>query len=187
MAIQDLSKADCLRFVARTSLARLACAHQNQPYVIPVYLVYHDPYLYGFTTPGQKIEWMRYNPLVCVEMDEVADRDEWTSVIIFGHYEDVPDDPPWKDERMRAFEALQQHARWWEPGCAYGEFRGTEQPLTPVFYRIRIDRVTGRRALLDPTGPVQPGRPALAQANHTWLHTLLHALTAGRKRTRGEA
>ena len=28
--------------------------------------------LYGFTTPGQKVEWMRANPLVCVEVKQGA-------------------------------------------------------------------------------------------------------------------
>ena len=59
---------------------------ENQPYVVPVYLTYDvlsggEPCLYGFTTPGQKIEWMRANPLVCVEVDEVTAHDQWVSVI----------------------------------------------------------------------------------------------------------
>jgi nitroimidazol reductase NimA-like FMN-containing flavoprotein (pyridoxamine 5'-phosphate oxidase superfamily) len=110
--------------------------------------VFQERYLYGFTAPGQKVEWMRYNPLVCVELDEIRDRDEWTSIIIFGRYEELRDDPPWKDERMRVFELLQQHAKWWEPGCASSSHRGTD--LTPIFYRISIDRITGRQANPEP-------------------------------------
>ena len=41
-----------------------------------------EAFLYGFTTEGQKIEWMRANPLVCVELDEVENFDQWTSIVV---------------------------------------------------------------------------------------------------------
>ena len=36
---------------------------------------------------------MRANPLVCVEVDEVAAYDRWVSVIAFGRYEELPKPP----------------------------------------------------------------------------------------------
>ena len=64
MLIQELSKEECLSALAHARLGRLACASDNQPYVVPVYFALHKaasgtPYLYGFTTPGQKVGWMR--------------------------------------------------------------------------------------------------------------------------------
>src|ERR1700693_1728990 len=93
MVIREMNREECLRVLARGRLARLACARENQPYVVPVYLAYHEASacLYGFTTPGQKVEWMRANPLVCVELDESAACDQWVSVIVFGRYEELPE------------------------------------------------------------------------------------------------
>ena len=106
MVIREMSREECLRVLAGARLARLACAHENQPYVVPVYLAYHErratTCLYGFTTPGQKVEWMRANPLVCVEVDEVAACDQWVSVIALGRYEELPESPGRDDERLRA-------------------------------------------------------------------------------------
>lgn len=95
MIIRELSQEECLVALAKVRLARLACAFENQPYVVPVYLSYDEATrsLYGFTTPGQKIDWMRANPLVCVEVDEVAAYDTWTSIIVFGRYEELSDGP----------------------------------------------------------------------------------------------
>jgi hypothetical protein len=78
MMIRELSREECLRVLARTRLARLACSQENQPYVVPVYLGFDESsgYLYGFTTPGQKVAWMRANPLVCVEMS-MARMEKW--------------------------------------------------------------------------------------------------------------
>jgi nitroimidazol reductase NimA-like FMN-containing flavoprotein (pyridoxamine 5'-phosphate oxidase superfamily) len=43
MVIREMSNDECLRILAKVRLARLACASNNQPYVVPVYLVYHEP------------------------------------------------------------------------------------------------------------------------------------------------
>src|SRR4030095_7348470 len=64
--IQDLTSPASLELLASTRLGRLACTQGAQPYVVPVHFAYHDRALYGFATVGQKIEWMRANPLVCV-------------------------------------------------------------------------------------------------------------------------
>src|ERR1700737_3319129 len=66
-----------LDLLARTHLGRLACAQGSQPYVVPFYFAYNNNSLYSFTTVGQKIDWMRANPLVCVEADEVVSPEEW--------------------------------------------------------------------------------------------------------------
>jgi nitroimidazol reductase NimA-like FMN-containing flavoprotein (pyridoxamine 5'-phosphate oxidase superfamily) len=36
-------------------------------------------------------KWMRANPLVCVETEEVVSPHQWASVIIFGRYEELLD------------------------------------------------------------------------------------------------
>ena len=110
MVIREMSREECLRVLAGARLARLACAHENQPYVVPVYLAYHEASgcLYGFTTPGQKVEWMRANPLVCVEVDEIAAYDQWVSVIAIGRYEELPETPGSDGVRLRAPERPRQ-------------------------------------------------------------------------------
>jgi uncharacterized protein len=102
MRIREMNRTECARVLASAPVARLACARENQPYVVPVSLAYDEASgcLYGFTTVGQKLEWMRANPLVCVEVDEVTSRDSWVSVIAMGRYEELPShaggaaDPP---------------------------------------------------------------------------------------------
>jgi uncharacterized protein len=115
--------------------------------VVPFYFVYDYNYLYSFSTVGRKIEWMRVNPLVCVEADEVVNSEQWESVIVFGQYEEMPDTPEWQSERTSAHQLLAQKPAWWEPGFVKTILHGTERPLVPVFYRIHIVEITGRRAI----------------------------------------
>jgi nitroimidazol reductase NimA-like FMN-containing flavoprotein (pyridoxamine 5'-phosphate oxidase superfamily) len=193
MIIQEMSESDCLNVLAGARLGRLACAHDNQPYVVPMYYVYDNGYLYGFTTLGKKVEWMRSNPLVCVELDEVEGDDGWMSIVVFGRYEELPDvaeqdhpHEPWRrtirrtwpqPERLHAHELLQQHADWWEPGCASCKWRNPDQPLTPIYYRIHIDRISGRRTTHQPAGrSFGSWMTSPARESEDWLRRIFHAL-----------
>ena len=125
--------------------------------------------LYSFTTVGQKIEWMRANPLVCVEADEVVSPQQWVSVIVFGRYEELPDTPEWQSARAFAHTLLKQTAVWWEPAYVKTIHCGTQRPLVPVFYRIHVVQITGHRATPEPVTPsdARPSMPDSGEAG--WL------------------
>ena len=147
MLVHKLTASECREVLARTRHGRLACARSDQPYVVPV-SIYFDPeedVLYGFSTIGQKIRWMRENPLVCVEIEEIASRREWTTVVAFGRYEEIPRTREGAELRRRATELFATQSQWWLPGAATLAL-GEAHPL-PVVYRIRLGRVTGRRAV----------------------------------------
>jgi nitroimidazol reductase NimA-like FMN-containing flavoprotein (pyridoxamine 5'-phosphate oxidase superfamily) len=171
--IQELTRQASLDLLARTRLGRLACTQGAQPYVVPFYFAYDNDSLYSFATVGQKIEWMRANPLVCVEADGVVDSQQWMSVIIFGHYEELPDMPEWQSARAVAYKLLKQTAMWWEPACVKTIHRGTERPLVPVWYRIHIAQVTGRCATPDPMASPNTGLSMTDSGENGWLQKLL--------------
>jgi hypothetical protein len=70
MLIHEMTGDECRIALEQADLGRLACVRGDRPYIVPIYFSYDDKHLYGVTTLGQKIEWMRSNPLVCVEVDE---------------------------------------------------------------------------------------------------------------------
>jgi uncharacterized protein len=146
MVIHELTPAESMELLGRAAHGRLGCARHDQPYVVPFFF-YLDPTeecLYSVSALGQKIDWMRSNPKVCVEVDQVLDQFNWTTVVAFGRYEEVGDSRQEQDERRRAYELFQQRSAWWLPGL--GKLASGEEHNIPIVYRIRIDRVTGRRA-----------------------------------------
>ncbi len=173
MLIQELTRQASLDLLARTHLGRLACTQGARPYVVPVYFAYDNDYLYSFATVGQKIEWMRANQLVCVEVDEVVSQEQWVSVIVFGRYEELPDTPEWQGARTLAHTLLKRNAAWWEPAYVKTILRDTERPLVPVFYRIRGLQITGLRATPEPVRPANTRLPMTDSGEHGWLQTLL--------------
>jgi nitroimidazol reductase NimA-like FMN-containing flavoprotein (pyridoxamine 5'-phosphate oxidase superfamily) len=151
MLIRDMSSQECRDLLARLGTGRLACTRGNQPYIVPVYFVYEPDRLYGFATLGQKIEWMRSNPLVCVEADEVRSHFDWQSVIVLGRYEEYPNTPEYKESRSQAYALLEKRFLWWQTAFAANQVRSRARKGAPVFYCVHIEEITGRRAIPDPT------------------------------------
>jgi nitroimidazol reductase NimA-like FMN-containing flavoprotein (pyridoxamine 5'-phosphate oxidase superfamily) len=149
MFIHEMSEFECRQALQQATVGRLACARDNQPYVVPIYFAFDGQHVYAFTTVGQKIEWMRSNARVCLEIDERTAHDQWKSIIVFGRYEELPDLPEYEAARVKAHELLQQHLMWWEPAYVGAAHRDTPHSDTPIFYRIKIDRMTGHRATPD--------------------------------------
>ena len=88
MLIHELDADTCAEFLSRNYLGRLACALFNQPYIVPIHFSFDADRtcLYAFSVVGQKIQWMRKNPKVCLEVEEIVDKDNWTTVLVFGRY-----------------------------------------------------------------------------------------------------
>jgi nitroimidazol reductase NimA-like FMN-containing flavoprotein (pyridoxamine 5'-phosphate oxidase superfamily) len=144
MLISEISEKDCHDVLGRAFLARLGCARNDQPYVIPVGFAYEGDYLYVFATFGKKIEWMRDNPKVCLQVDEINGRADWTSVIVNGVYEELPE-PRFTDERSHARKLLEKRHQWWLNALAERRTQLPDGAIAPIFFRVHIDSISGLR------------------------------------------
>jgi len=142
MAIQEMSEQECREFLAGSSFGRLGCALDNQPYVVPIQFACEGDYLYSFGTFGQKIEWMRANPKVCVQVDKVSGRFDWVSVIGLGSYEELVE-PRYELERAHARKLLDTRERWWLNALAERQLKSGDELIAAIFFRIRMESVSG--------------------------------------------
>ena len=126
MLIQDMTREMSEDLLKRTHVGRLGCAQGSQPYVVPISFAYHREFIYSFATIGKKIEWMRANPLVCVEADEIVSRHKWQTVVIFGRFQELP-----------------RHARI--PSNTNGRARHIGEDHDLVGAWLRQDAASGRR------------------------------------------
>ena len=146
MSIEEMTVKQCHEFLVRMDFGRLACVQDSRPYVVPIYFAYEPDRLYGFPTLGRKIEWMRSNPRVCVEVDEVIGTKSWSCVIVTGQYEELPNTSQYMSERKRAYRLLEKCFLWWQTAYAAEQPRHASQPSPKVLYCIHVAEMTGRRA-----------------------------------------
>jgi nitroimidazol reductase NimA-like FMN-containing flavoprotein (pyridoxamine 5'-phosphate oxidase superfamily) len=169
MFIHTMTESECQHALENAKVGRLACAHDNRPYIVPIYFAYHERHLYAVSTMGQKIDWMRENPFVCVEVDDLTNHEQWMSVVVFGRYEELPDRPQHKSARELALMLLQKKSPWWwEPAYICEDHRDVPHSCTPVAFRIRIDRLSGLHATPD-VAPPPIGKPV----KRSWLAHIL--------------
>lgn len=145
MEINEMTGEECSSFLQRASLGRLGCSLENQPYVVPIRFAVNGGYIYVFSTFGQKVKWMRANPKVCVQTDEIKSGGEWVSVIVNGEYEELPE-PQYTAERKLASSLLAKQYQWWLNALGERQMRVGDSPIEPLFFRIRIHSMSGLHA-----------------------------------------
>ena len=146
MHIRSLSSLECTRLLSDSRLAHLACAKEGKPYVVPIYFAYADNHLYAFSMPGKKIEFMRANPEVSLIVEERGHGREWKSVVVEGHFEELPDLVGQKGGRDHAWSLLSKHADWWEPGALKPVAPPPSDHSEHIFFRVFVEQLHGREA-----------------------------------------
>ncbi|TCR75585.1 pyridoxamine 5'-phosphate oxidase family protein [Rhizobium sp. BK376] len=146
MNVEEMSYQECIAFINRQWLARLACAEGNVPYVVPVQYACAADKLYVFTLPGKKLEIMRKNPHVCVLIDQLKSKHSWKSVVIEARFIDLGAEES-REEKGQAWSLLAQHADWWEPGALKPTGKLADSPSsTHLFFALEFVDVSGRKA-----------------------------------------
>ena len=142
MHVQDLTQAQCWGFLGARRMGRLGCAHDNRPYVVPLNFAIQKPWFFAFTTAGQKAEYLKANPFVCLQFDAILSRQSWTSVVVDGRFEMLQSDA----EQDHAHRLLEE-AAWWEPGYVRTTVGGHLRSASPFCFRVLTQKISGRQGL----------------------------------------
>jgi uncharacterized protein len=137
MLITKLRGAECRKLLARVGFGRLACVSNSRPYIVPIYFSYDAECLDCCSRLGGKIEWMRENPLVCVEADQIVAHDYWVRVVALGHYLEFSNSPKAAKGREYARSLIERRALWWQSGYSAVQVRRHRKPVVPVFIVFR--------------------------------------------------
>jgi nitroimidazol reductase NimA-like FMN-containing flavoprotein (pyridoxamine 5'-phosphate oxidase superfamily) len=145
MQIEQLKEEECLKILKLKQLGRIACSYNDQPYIVPLNFVFDgDKYLYASSVIGQKITWMRKNPLVCIEVDQIDGQNDWKTVVVYGKFEELPNTSEFADLRDFAGEILSKYPVGEQLPDRTGKDKTIPENNT-IFYRISIEKMTGHR------------------------------------------
>jgi nitroimidazol reductase NimA-like FMN-containing flavoprotein (pyridoxamine 5'-phosphate oxidase superfamily) len=82
--IEELSREDIDRVLAKAVFGRLGLAFENEAYVVPVWHRYDGQRIwFRIGKEGKTTTYLQANPQACFEVDELDDRG-WRSVICYG-------------------------------------------------------------------------------------------------------
>ena len=146
MRIIAMSQQECIELLQRVSVGRLACSLGDQPYIVPIAFSYEPDCIYIFSTLGKKIKWMRQNPKVCLQADEIENRSNWLSVIVTGTYLELRD-PQYTAQKEHALEQLALDSQWWQTPLAERRGQTSDLAIETVFFRIDIGSMSGLRTI----------------------------------------
>ncbi|HUS08999.1 MAG TPA: pyridoxamine 5'-phosphate oxidase family protein [Pyrinomonadaceae bacterium] len=118
-------------------VGRLGCVDNGEPYIVPINYLFEDASIYSHSLPGRKLDALRTHPRACLQVDDIRDDLNWTSVIAYGNFEEVR--VP-SDRRSVLTKLL---ARF--PLLTPVESVMAEDAAAPdsIVFCIRVDRITG--------------------------------------------
>lgn len=143
--IDQLSRKETDELLSTSKVGRLGLSLNDNPYVVPVSYWYSEGKIYFHSSEGKKIQYIKENPQVCFEVDEIAEDGSWKSVIAYGKVELATD----MEIIRRVFEKALGHYEV-EMGGAHPEMTGQEMGRTGIdMYVGWIDVVemTGRKGV----------------------------------------
>lgn len=121
----------------RQRIGRVGASAVGHVEITPILYGYDGTAIYGHSRFGRKIQYMRGNPEVCFEVEEIVDPTSWRVVVLHGRYGELVD----AEERDRAIRLILAQAGGGPKSSATDVERGEQL----VVYRIGIENRSGRR------------------------------------------
>jgi hypothetical protein len=133
--IKQMGEREARELLQKEVLARLGCNIDGTPYVLPINYIFEEDHAYVHSLPGLKIDAMRNDPRVCIQVDEIKDPYHWRSVIAWGDFEEISDEQQKEQVLAQMFRRL--------PHLTPVESRMAKNPVPSIVFCIRIDKITG--------------------------------------------
>jgi uncharacterized protein len=134
--INSLNQREARDLLHENHIGRLGCIVDGNPYVTPVNYYFENDSAYIHSLPGLKVEAMRSNSRVCLQVDRIESNSHWKSVIAYGNFEEI-ESPP---ERMRVLEQMLKLFPLMTP--VESALAQTDGVPHIIVFRVRIDRLT---------------------------------------------
>ena len=136
--IENSDEKAARKFLEEQKFGHLGCVLESgEPYIVPVNYLYKDDEIYIHCLPGQKLDALRANGKICLQVEKTDDSRRWQSVIAFGEFQEIK-------RTNKKFEILKEFSLSFEhltPVEAMMEEKWNPGGL--VVFRLNIKRITG--------------------------------------------
>lgn len=139
----ELTQDQIDRLLKSQTFGRIGVSSQDRTYIIPINYIFDGADVYAHSLPGTKLQLMRSNPEVCLQVDKIKDGSTWQSVLAWGIFQELSG-----EEAAQVCYALgKQLTGLIASGYALHEMRASDtsgKPRPITIYRIHITEKTGR-------------------------------------------
>jgi len=138
--IQTLTDSENIGVLREEDHAHLACHVKDDLYVVPITYAFEDGHIYSHSQEGKKIEMMRQNPNVCIQVEQIQDFFHWKSVIVWGKFEELKGNESSSAMRWYA-KKLAERGNWRVSSLQLDMSAILE---SAVMFKIKVQKATGR-------------------------------------------
>jgi uncharacterized protein len=136
--IKELDEIAARKFLHEQRVGHLGCIlPTGEPYVVPVNYLSENGEIYVHSLPGKKLDALRENGKVCLQVEKIEDSCRWQSVIASGEFSEVK-------RANKKIKVMQRFAKKFErltPVEAMIEEQWNLGGI--VVFRINIKQITG--------------------------------------------
>ncbi len=145
----DLTSSECIRLLKNNYTGHLGFISQGDPHVIPITYYYNqaDNTIISYSEEGHKINAMRDNGSVSLQVEDIISNSNWQSVLVLGTFEEI--------KGSNAKLLLHQFTEGVKKTLQVKELRHPEfisefsskgySGGIPIVYRINISEMKGKR------------------------------------------
>ena len=127
----------------REHFGHLGCARDGRPYVLPMNYAYDGKELFFFTTEGMKTQFIKANPHVCLQVEEITDSTHWRSVMVIGKAEQITKN----EEMQRAMKLITERNPSLTPAISATQLDALGRAVDIALYRITPELMDGRQTV----------------------------------------
>ncbi len=136
--IKNLDEKAARKLLKEQRIGHLGCVLESgEPYVVPVNYLFKEDGIYIHSLPGQKLDALRANGKICLQVEKIEKSCQWQSAIAFGEFQEVKRMNK-KIEILKEFSARFEHLT---PVEAMIEEQWNLGGL--VVFRLNIKRISG--------------------------------------------
>ena len=141
LKVEDMSPAEMHALLQRESFGHLGCSRDGRPYVVPMHYAYDGKELYFFTTEGMKTQFIRSNPQVCLQVEEITDGANWRSVMVVGEAVELT----LAQDMRRAMKLITERNPSLTPAISSTQVDSLGRAVEIAIYRIAPEIIDGRK------------------------------------------
>ena len=147
--MEDLSISEMVTILKRNYLGYLAYIFKGRPSSVPITYHFDDANdaIISYSAEGHKMDAMRENSLVSLQVEEIESNNNWLSVLAHGTFEELKgiESKSQLDQFAEGVKSTNTQKEHSHPEFI-SEFSSTSNSKNvPIVYRFKINEITGKR------------------------------------------